>query len=160
MNSEIYRLLLIVDASSSWFMTGLVWFCAVVHYPLFEAIDGEAFREYHAAHVHRTRRIVLVPMLMELSTAIAIWMKPPVEAIGSWLPMAGAAFVVAVWLCTMLGQVPDHEKLSSGFDSRVHRRLLRGNLLRSMFWTCHAVVVGLQCHQAMFRGGFSVSVPA
>jgi len=160
MNPEIYRILLIADASSTWFMTGLVWFCAVVHYPLFEAIEGEAFREYHAEHVRRTRRIVLVPMLLELSTAFAIWLKPPVEASGSWLPMAGAAFVVAVWLCTMLAQVPDHDKLSSGFDRHVHGRLLSGNLLRSMFWSGHALVVSVQCYFAMFRGGFSVSDPA
>lgn len=155
MNPEIYRILLIVDASSAWFMTGLVWFCAIVHYPLFAAVDDDAFRIYHAEHVRRTRNIVLLPMLLELATAIAIAAYPPVEVHGSWLPLGGAAFVVAVWACTMLGQVPDHEKLSSGFDAPVHRHLLRGNLVRSIFWTGHALLVSVQCHQAMIRGNFN-----
>lgn len=155
MNPEIYRILLIVDASSAWFMTGLVWFCAIVHYPLFAAVEADGFRNYHSEHVRRTQRIVILPMILELATAIAIAAYPPAEAQGSWLPQAGAAFVVAVWLCTMLGQVPDHEKLSSGFDAPVHRRLLRGNLVRSFFWTCHALVVSLQCHQAMIGARFN-----
>ena len=159
MNPDIYRILLIVDTSSAWFMTGLVWFCAIVHYPLFAAVDSNDFRIYHAGHVRRTQRIVLLPMLLELASAITIAAYPPFEVRGSWLPLAGAAFVVAVWLCTMLGQVPDHEKLSSGFDARIHRSLLRGNFVRSLFWTGHALVVSLQCHQVMIRGTITASVP-
>lgn len=160
MNTELYRVLLIVDVSSTWFMTGLVWFCAIVHYPLFKAVDDDAFCEYHAEHVRRTQRIVLLPMLLELATALAIAIWPPVEARGSWLPLTGAGCVVAVWLCTMLGQVPDHEKLSSGFDPRLHRHLLQGNFVRSLFWSGHALVVSIQCHHAMIHSGFSVSVRA
>ncbi|MBI1325024.1 hypothetical protein GC170_17815 [bacterium] len=159
MNPEIYRILLVVDASSAWFMTGLVWFCAIVHYPLFAAVNPDDFRPYHAEHVRRTQRIVLLPMILELASAIAIAAFPPNEVRGSWLPLTGAAFVGAVWLCTMLGQVPDHEKLSNGFDARIHRKLLRGNFFRSLFWTGHAIVVSFQCHQAMIRGTITSSVP-
>lgn len=151
MSPELYRHLLLIDTASTWWMAGLVWFCAIVHYPLFDAVGHDQFRQYHAMHVRRTQCVVILPMFLELLSTFAIALFPPDAAKGSWLPSLGAGLVVSVWLCTFFRQVPDHETLSHGFDTKTHQRLLRGNLLRSFLWTGHAVVVSLQCHHEMSR---------
>lgn len=149
MSPGTYGIVLIVNALATWWMTGIVWFCAIVQYPMFANVGTEGFLRYHSEHVRRTQRVVLIPMLVELVLSFWLVFDSAMRSGVDGLDLAGALFVVSVWLCTLFRQVPDHEKLSGGFDADVHRRLLRGNLVRCLFWSGHACVCALQCHRAM-----------
>lgn len=149
MTPETLKILTIANSAATWWMTAIVWFCAIVHYPLFASVGREAFVPYHAGHVRRTQRVVLVPMLVELGLSGLILFDSMSRSSIDLLDLAGFALVVAVWFSTFFRQVPDHERLSKGFDAAVHRSLLKGNLVRSLIWSGHAVVVALQCQRSM-----------
>ena len=51
---------LLACLASTLFMTGLIWFVQVVHYPLFSEVEPGDFLRYHAAHPRRTTRVVLL----------------------------------------------------------------------------------------------------
>lgn len=145
LSNDVCRILVTCNAAAAWWMTGLVWFVAVVHSPLFESVGRESFPEYHARHVRRTQLVVVVPMFVELILTLLIAAFSPFGGLFSKLAWLGVASVAAVWACTFLRQVPDHERLKSGFDASVHRALVRGNYLRSVFWTTHAAITIGQC---------------
>ncbi len=62
-------LLLVLNLFSTVFMTGLIWFVQLVHYPLFDHVADGQFTPYHRQHTRRTTRVVAGPMLVEAITA-------------------------------------------------------------------------------------------
>ena len=126
--------------ASTLFMTGLIWFVHVVHYPLFARVGWENFREYHADHTRTTGYVVILPMLVELLTSAWLAIRRP-EGVPAWMAWLGLALAVASWAVTFLASVPAHGRLAAGFHSEVHRTLVRTNALRLVSWTGHGVVM-------------------
>ncbi len=133
-------LLLLANLAATWFLTGLVWFVQVVHYPLFCEVDPERFAAYHAAHVKLTTRVVVVPMCVELFASIGLVLFPPSGVAWPWV-WVSLFLIVAIWVSTMLVQVRLHARLGAGWDRSVIRRLVATNLLRTFLWTTHALVL-------------------
>ncbi len=134
-------MLLLLHAAATWFMTGLIWFVQVVHYPLMRRVGPAGFVEYEAAHASRTTLIVGPPMLLEAACAVWIAFAPPagIPAGAGWI---GVALLALIWLSTGLVQVPLHARLSTGFDAAAHRRLVDRNWFRTVLWTLRAVLAG------------------
>jgi len=127
--------LLVVHAATTLFMVGVIWFVQIVHYPLFSRVGGAAFAGYERDHVRRTGRVVALPMLLELATAIAaVWV---LEDALTW---AGLALLAVVWASTGLWQVPAHRRLEDGFDTLIHRRLVCTNWVRTVAWSARGVM--------------------
>ncbi len=125
-------------------MLGVAWFVEVVHYPLFAQVGRAEFRSYHAEHSSRTSLVVVVPMIVELTSSIWIAFDPPTGSGGdplTALAITGAILALGTWLVTFGGAVPAHQALEPGFDSAIHRRLMRSNLVRTILWTAHGGVV-------------------
>jgi len=131
--------LLLVHAFATLFMTGVIWFVQVVHYPLFTAITPEAFPQYERRHTFLTTFVVLPPMFIELITAGWLAFAPPVE-IDQRLTWIGFGLAVLLWLSTFLIQVPCHRALEKAHDKRVIRRLVQTNWLRTAAWSVRAVL--------------------
>jgi hypothetical protein len=134
------RLTLLANAASTLYMSGLIWFVQVVHYPLFAGVGREGWVPYAAAHQRLTTLVVGAPMLVELATAALLALRPP-AGIGRALPVAGLVLVLVAWASTALLQVPAHGRLTSAFDLDVHRGLVAWNWLRTVAWTARAVIV-------------------
>lgn len=131
--------LLSIHAAATLFMTGVIWFVQIVHYPLFGRIGGADFSAYERAHRGRTLWVVAPPMLLELLTGVALAVAP---VPGAALAMrAGLAILALIWLSTMLFQAPEHERLSGGFTPERHRRLVMGNWFRTVAWTLRAALI-------------------
>jgi hypothetical protein len=132
--------LLIVHVAATWFMTGVIWFVQVVHYPLMAGVGRPGFAAYEAEHTRRTSWVVVVPMVVEAATAIALVIvaRPDVPSVEAWI---GLALVMVVWLSTALLQVPRHRELQDGFDPRAHARLVSSNRLRALIWTARSILV-------------------
>ena len=121
-------------------MTGLIWFVHVVHYPLLALVGAEAMPRYHAAHVRRTTWVVAAPMLVEAGAAVALFALGGYQ---SWTRWLGGGLLLLIWSVTALVLVPAHDRLRAGFDPVVHRRLLRGDLVRALAWSGRtAILVG------------------
>lgn len=136
--------MLLANAFATLFMCGVAWFVQVVHYPLFAEVGASQFRTYHAEHSSRTSLVVVVPMIVELVTSIWLAFDPPGTPAGgslTALAFAGAVLATATWVATFLGAVPAHQALEPGFDSAIHRRLMRSNLVRTIIWSAHGGVV-------------------
>jgi hypothetical protein len=130
----------IVQVAATLFMTGVIWFVQVVHYPLFSHTRGMEFTDYEAAHSVLTTRVVAPPMAIEAACAVLmVWFRPAGAV--AWQVWAGLALLAVIWLSTAFVQVPCHEALARGFDARVHRRLVRTNWVRTIAWSLRALLV-------------------
>lgn len=130
---------LLANAAATLFLVGVTWFVQVVHYPLFSAVGADRFLGYHREHSQRTTLVVVVPMLIELGSSLVLLAEPPAGEAA--LTVLGAALAVAVWVLTFGGAVPAHRRLGDGFQPSAHRRLIRANLVRTLVWSAHGLVV-------------------
>lgn len=135
-------LLLITHAAASLFMTGLIWFVQIVHYPLFAEVPMESFSRYEERHQALTTRVVAPLMLVEiaLAVAIALGMAPSVPAAWGW---TGLGLAAAVWGATFLISVPLHDRLSRGKDDAVIRKLIVTNWVRTTLWSARGLLAVL-----------------
>lgn len=132
-------LLLAVHTASTLFMTGLIWFVQVVHYPLFVWVGGGSFADYESEHTRRTTYVVGPVMLLELGSALCLLgFQPPQSP--AWAPWGGVALLAIVWLTTFFVSVPCHGRLAQGFDAETAKWLVRSNWLRTAAWSLRAVL--------------------
>jgi hypothetical protein len=131
---------LLVNVAATLFMTGLIWFVQVVHYPLFNSIGAERFAAYEARHSNLTTFVVIVPMFVELiSSAALLWQRP--EHIATWQLWLGFILVLVIWSSTAFLQVPQHTVLSRGFNETAYALLVSSNWLRTLAWTARSLLV-------------------
>lgn len=122
------------------YMTGLIWFVQLVHYPMFANVPAEVFVEYERVHQARTTWAVGPAMLLELGTAIALlWVRPP--GVPLWVAWVGLALLLLVDGSTAVFFGPQHGRLSAGFDAQLHRQLVDWNWLRTAGWTARGVLL-------------------
>ncbi len=142
--------LLLVHAAATWFMTGLIWFVQIVHYPLMAGVGTDRWRDYERAHQRRTTFVVAPVMLIELSLAAALAAAPtlwptlfpqssPARISGS-LAWSGLALLGLAWLSTFALQVPAHRALESSWTTTLHARLVRTNWVRTAAWSARGVL--------------------
>lgn len=127
---------------STWFMVGVIWFVQIVHYPLFNDVGRAEFSRYESQHQQRTTWVVMPPMLVELISAIGLLAVLP-ETTSALFAWANLISVLAIWALTFFWQVPQHSKLSKGFDGPTHKRLVRGNWSRTLLWSLRGLLVVL-----------------
>ncbi len=132
--------ILSIHVAATLFMTGLIWFVQIVHYPLLARVGREGFVEYEAAHARLTTLVVGPIMLLEAATGVLVVLAPPAE-LPSWSVWSGAGLILVIWTSTAFLQVPQHRMLTAGFDCAAHRRLVSSNWLRTAAWTARACLV-------------------
>ena len=131
--------LLLIHAGATLYMTGLIWFVQLVHYPLMANVGVDGYRAYQQSHERRTTLAVAPAMFVELGCAAWLALQTP-DNVTSWLAWLGFVLVVLLWLSTALLQVPCHKKLGQGFDVDVHRKLVTTNWLRTVLWSVRGVI--------------------
>ena len=133
-NVEPNTLLPFAHAAATLFMTGVIWFVQIVHYPLFGRVGAAEFPAFEREHARRTGRVVGPAMVVELLLALAL------AARGGVLAWAGLALLGVIWASTAFVQVPLHRRLERGADVAAQRRLVRTNWIRTAAWTARAVI--------------------
>lgn len=131
--------LLLLHAGATLYMTGLIWFVQVVHYPLFLTVGADAFRQYSENHQRRTTLAVAPAMLLEVGTAIGLVALLPAgpARVAAWV---GLGLLGAIWLSTAFIQVPLHRRLLSGYHRHTIEQLVHSNWFRTFAWTLRAVL--------------------
>lgn len=132
--------IVVVHLAATGVMIGIIWFVQVVHYPLMARVGRQGYPAYQAAHSRRTTLVVAPPMLLELGTGVWLALRPPpfFPASAAW---TGLALLAVVWASTFFLQVPEHGRLEQGFDPDAHRRLVRGNWVRTVAWTLRGILL-------------------
>lgn len=128
--------LLAVHAGATLFMTGLIWFVQVIHYPLFAAVGADGFAAYEQLHTTRTTWVVAPVMLTEVGAALLLFRHRARRGI----LMSGAALLAVIWMSTFLLQVPRHEILAGGFDEAVLGGLVGTNWIRTAAWSGRSIL--------------------
>lgn len=134
--------LFLLQVAATLFMTGLVWFVQIVHYPLMAHVGEAGFSTYSQQHAKRARLLIAPVMLAELATALLpLWSAlRPVSLPENAVKMS--LFLLAlIWLSTALLQVPLHTRLSRGWDAAAARRLVNTNWIRTVCWTLRALLL-------------------
>jgi len=125
---------------STIFMTGLIWFVQVVHYPLKASVGPTAFRSYQQEHLRRTTWVVAPPMVLEALSAAALVGLAGEETARN-VALFGLVLLAAIWVSTAVFQVPNHHVLErQGFEPVAHRRLVQTNWIRTVAWSLRTVV--------------------
>jgi hypothetical protein len=128
--------LLQIHLVASIWMTAIIWYVQLVHYPSFQAIEANKFCKFHAEHSRNTTLLVLIPMLLELTSALSLVWKSP-----SGAHLVLGALTLLTWALTFLVSVPLHNRLASGKDREVIARLIRSNWPRTLTWTLKLILV-------------------
>ncbi len=139
-------LLLLIHVAATVYMFGVIVTIQLVQYPLFAVVGDLRFPSYHKEHMRRIGFVVVVPMVVELASAVALIVWRP-AGVGPGLLWTGLSVVLLIWFSTWLLQVPQHNALTKGFDSVVHARLVRSNWIRTGCWGVRTVVVLLMVQQ-------------
>jgi hypothetical protein len=147
-NEGLPRAVLLAHVASTLFMTGLIWFVQVVHYPLFAGAGLAEFSAYEQRHARLTTWVVGPPMLLEGTTALLLfWLRP--YAVPTWEVCVGLLLAALIWISTAWLQVPCHNLLSNGFDADIHTRLVATNWIRTAAWTLRSFIVLTMLWQCM-----------
>lgn len=132
-------LVVLVHATSTWLLTGLIWTVQVVHYPLFALVGRDGFVAYQRSHSTRITAVLAVPWAAQGLTTAWLLLAPP-AGVPRWLVWL-AAVLAAIPVAVTIGlSIPAHEQLGRGFDDVAHARLVRTNWLRTAAWSAHSVV--------------------
>lgn len=132
--------LLFTHFAACAFMTGVIWFVQLVHYPSFHLIDPARFPAFAQRHQRETTWVVGPPMLLEVATWVALVLKPQGATV--WLLVDGAALLL-IWVCTGALSVPLHHRLNSGYDAATVHRLVVTNWPRTLLWTFRSLWLAL-----------------
>jgi hypothetical protein len=135
--TDLVRWLRWSELVSTLFMTGLIWFVQVVHYPLFARVGADQSIAYQTEHMNRTGWVVALPMLVEIAACATLTFRGDTP---TWQRWPGALLLAIVWIATALLSVPAHEALARGFDESVHARLVGTNWIRTAAWSARAAL--------------------
>ncbi len=105
---------------------GFQWTVRALVYPQFDQVPADAFGAYERRHQQRISRVVGPLFAGQLVTTAVLLVTRPSGAV-----LVGAACLALVLLLTGLGAVPQHRRLSTGWDDDSFRRLLRVDTLRA-----------------------------
>ncbi len=134
------KLALIILAASTWFMTGIIWFVQIVHYPLFAEVGSDKFLHYVQMHRSLTSLVVALPMVIQIVSALYVAIRSAREdTILLWINFG---LVFLIWICTAAFSIPSHERLcTSGFSAVTHSWLVNTNWLRTIAWSITSLIM-------------------
>lgn len=132
--------ILAVHIFTTLYMTGLIWFVQIVHYPLLSSVGEQSFCRYEHRHTQRATYVVALPMVLELITGILLMMDHSLnlDRTGLWI---GMVLLIVNWFSTGFIQAPYHNRLLQGYDVHAQRMLVHSNWIRTIAWSWRSVVV-------------------
>lgn len=131
------NLVFIIHLFFTIYMTGVIWFVQIVHYPLMNKIGEATFLEYEKYHQNRTFLIVGTQMLVEILTGFWLLWQQSYNPLLWW----NIILLIIIWLSTFLIQSPLHGKLGNEYKTEWHRKLLNTNWIRTATWTIRSLIL-------------------
>ena len=116
---------------------GFQWTIRVVAYPQLAEVPGPAFTTYLAAYQRRVTYLVGPLFAALLLTTALVAVDAAVGAGGKALAVLLLGVVLGA---TAFAAVPQHSRLSAGWDAAAHRRLLTADTVRVVAATLDAAL--------------------
>lgn len=132
-------LILLINFSATLFMTGLVWFVQIIHYPLYLKISSN-FEAYELMHTKLTSRLTAPVMLIELTTTLLMWWFWPSYYT---LNIITSLLIIIIWISTFFVQIPLHNKLCNAFNQGHCKKLVTSNWIRTIAWTLKGMTLAV-----------------
>jgi len=121
----------------SFYMTGVIWFVQIVHYPLMAKVGSDHFKSYEQSHTMLTTWVVGPQMIIELASGIfLLWQNGN----DSWY-WVNIALLAVIWGSTFFIQMPLHGRLSEGFQGKLQQQVVQSNWLRTVAWTVRSAIL-------------------
>ena len=137
-DSSFQHLVIQMHLFCTLFMTGLIWFVQVVHYPFLRfAKESEPFVQFYR---QRTGWIVLPVMLVELATAILLMASSWVTLYGNYL-LANLVLLLLIWGVTFVRISPMHRRLADQVDQGIINSLVTSNWIRTILWSLRSLIL-------------------
>jgi len=115
---------------------GLIWTIQLVHYPMFALIESVHWPRFHRYHSRNITFIVFPLMLIELLTALQLFLDNPSPIHSIYL---GAA--LCSWLLTIVIFIPLHNRVANRPEPNLLARLKHLNWLRTVLWSLTAISI-------------------
>ena len=122
---------------SSFWMTAVIWFVQLVHYPSFRYIELSNMIKFSTFHQQSISIIVMPAMLIELFTIILLLSITGFS--GSYIIQL--VLLLLIWGSTFLLSVPCHSKLITTPDNETVEKLIKTNWFRTILWTLKFVLI-------------------
>lgn len=141
------KICLLLQAGVTWAMTGIIWMVQVVVYPLFGDIGEASFVAYHERYMWLVSWIVGPLIILELITVVwsLLLFTDPMDRRMLFL---GAGLFLALCVATFFGPVQIHQELKAGYSAEAADRLVTSNWIRTILWTCRALLLLRLCQRA------------
>ena len=153
-------LLILSQWLTTGFMTGLIWFVQIVHYPIYVHVGSEKMREYQEFHIRRTTLVVFPAMVLELlggSLLLVREWQDTAQQPALW----GFILLGVIWLSTLLLQIPNHGKIgtarsvteeSKSSELIAIRALVKSNWIRTYAWSGRLALLAIYFPPAFAAG--------
>ncbi len=110
---------------------GFQWTVHLVVYRQFAEVPAAAFADFERAHQRRIS-VLVGPLFAALVISTGWLLIDRPVAVAGWAAAAAAALVAVVVGMTAFGAVPQHRRLSAGWEPDAYRRLLRVDVVRTL----------------------------
>ena len=110
---------------------GFQWTVHLVVYPAVRRGAGSGVRRLERAHQRRIS-VLVGPLFAALVISTGWLLIDRPVAVAGWAAAAAAALVAVVVGMTAFGAVPQHRRLSAGWEPDAYRRLLRVDVVRTL----------------------------
>lgn len=120
----------LVHAAAVFALFGLIWTIQLVHYPMFKYVEAPHWPRFHGLHSRNITFVVFPLMLIELLTALQLFVKESTSTNLIFVVCAGLT-----WLLTILLFVPLHGKVSNRPLPNIFDKLVAYNWTRVLAWT-------------------------
>jgi sulfite exporter TauE/SafE len=132
-------LIFIIHIFATFAMCGVIWLVQVVHYPSFEYVEKNSYRDFQYFHMGRITLVVGPLMLIEL-ISLALLMFKDYQNI--YLLISSISLLL-IWLNTGLWNVPLHNELLNNKDPKTIKKLVVSNWPRTILWCVRSVLLVL-----------------
>ena len=125
-----------LHALTAAYMTGIIWFVQIIHYPTLAPPAHGSFTERHHDYTRRMGWVVGPVMILEMALQLVqVYTAPGPRSV------LLLALLLIIWISTFALQVPAHNQLSGGHDPALVHRLVRTNWIRTLGWTARSLIL-------------------
>ena len=125
------QFILQINTFSNIYLIAISIMVQFIIYPSFKNYSESSFKSFHSGY---TMFLIVGPfMIIELISSLYLL------NISSFL--APTVLVVLIWASTFFLIVPIHNSLNISFDLIKHKKLIRLNLIRTIFWVLKFIII-------------------
>ncbi len=127
------QFILQINTFSNIYLIAISIMVQFIIYPSFKNYSESSFKSFHSGYTKKMFLIVGPFMIIELISSLYLL------NISSFL--APTVLVVLIWVSTFFLIVPIHNSLNISFDLIKHKKLIRLNLIRTIFWVLKFIII-------------------